>query len=409
MGVKMAKIWHIIKYEYTRHVFRKRFLFSLLSLPVGVLLMFGVAFLIGNLSIDRTPVGYVDHSGVLQDRTIEEDSSDIFDPQIEFRSYQNQDQAEQDLDEGIIQAYYVLPSSYPQTLEVELFFLEEPDGAIQSQFENLVSQNLSLFEDLDPQVKERLSEGSVINMQSLDGSREMRQDQWYLILIPFVAGIMLVVVIMTSGGYLLQAVVEEKENRTMEIVITSVSPSQLMTGKIIGNIGVGLTQLVVWLVFGWVGLRVAGQFWPVLQDFSLPSDYIAVLLLVLLPSFVMVAAFMAAIGATMTELREAQQVQGLISLPMMVPYYIATSIIMNPNSTLAVVLSYFPLTSPITLIMRMSFTVIPTWQLALNIAILFAFAIFAIWFAGRAFRMGMLRYGKKLSIKEVLGKGVNNE
>ena len=405
----MAKVWQIIKYEYSRHVFQKRFLFSLLSLPIGVLVMIGVALLIGNFSIDRTPIGYVDYSGVLQNQTREEDTSDLFDPQINFIPYQSEDNALQDLNGGNIQAYYVFPDTYPQNPDVELVYLEEPDDGIQSQFRDFVSLSLVSAENPDPQVQERLNDGSVITMQSFDGGREMRQDQWYLILIPFVAGIMLVVVIMTSGGYLLQAVVEEKENRTMEIVITSVSPNQLMTGKIIGDIGVGLTQLIVWLIFGWIGLKVAGQFWPVLQDFSIPASYLIIILLVMLPSFVMVAAFMAAIGSTMTELREAQQVQGLISLPMMIPYYIATAILMNPNSTLSIVLSFFPLTAPITILMRTSFTVIPTWQLITAISLLFAFAIFAIWFAGRAFRMGMLRYGKKLSIKDVLGKGAVNE
>jgi ABC-2 type transport system permease protein len=211
---------------------------------------------------------------------------------------------------------------------------------------------------------------------------------------------------MTSGGYLLQAVVEEKENRTMEILITSVTPRQLMTGKIIGNIGVGLTQLVVWLIFAWIGLNIAGQFFPVVQDISISTDYIAVLMLVFLPSFVMVAAIMAAIGATMTEAKEAQQISSLFSLPMMIPYYLSSTIMMNPNGTLAIFLSYFPITAPITLIMRMGFTVVPAWQIAINIAILVLFAILAIWFAGKAFRMGMLRYGKKLSFKDVLRKQV---
>jgi ABC-2 type transport system permease protein len=251
-----------------------------------------------------------------------------------------------------------------------------------------------------------MEEGNLITTTSLDGSREIREDQWYTIFTPFIAGIMFVIVVMTSGGYLLQAVVEEKENRTMEIVITSVTPAQLMTGKIIGNIGVGLTQLVVWLIFGWIGLRVGGQFWPILQDFSISTDYILLLLAVMLPAFVMVSAIMAAIGSTMTEVQEAQQVSGLISLLMSIPYFISSTIMMNPNGTLPVILSYFPLTAPSTIIMRSGFTVIPTWELVINISILVAFALFAIWFASRAFRMGMLRYGKKLSIKEIFRKRI---
>jgi ABC-2 type transport system permease protein len=162
----------------------------------------------------------------------------------------------------------------------------------------------------------------------------------------------------------------------------------------------------VWLVFGWVGLKVAGNYFPFLLSFSLPTGYIAVLLLILLPAFVMIAALMAAIGSTMTEVREAQQISGLFSLPMTVPFYLTSSIMMNPNGPVALFLSFFPLTSPITILMRMSLTVVPTWQIALNIGILVVFAVFAIWFAGRAFRMGMLQYGKKLSLKDVFRKQV---
>ena len=402
----MAKIWHIIKYEYSRHVFQKRFLFSLLSLPMAVIAMVGVVLLMGVFSMDSTPVGYIDHSGILADPLRLETSGDIFDPLIEFRAYQDEDLARTDLEAGEIQAYYILPEDYVESLSVELFYLEEPGSGVQSQFRSFVRRNLMEAENIDPQLEKRLSEGSLVTVEALDGSRTMREDQWFLIFTPFIAGILYIIVVMTSGGYLMQAVVEEKENRTMEIVITSVTPGQLMTGKIIGNIAIGLTQLVIWLLFGWLGLVVGGYFWPVLQDFSLPANYILILIVLLLPSFVMISALMAAIGATMTEVREAQQISGMFSISTTIPFYVSSMIMMNPNGTLATVLSFFPLTSPITILMRMGFAVVPTWQIALNIVLLVIFAVLAIWFAGRAFRMGMLQYGKKLSLKEIFRKNV---
>ncbi len=402
----MTKIWQIIKYEYSRHVFRKRFLFSLLSLPILVIVLVIVALMIGAFAVDTTPVGFIDLAGIITEASPTEGSGDIFNPTIMFKEYQDEDQARKDLDSEDIQAYYIIPENYPQSLNIELYYLEEPESEVQSQFSSFVRQNKIASEDIDPDVERRLHEGSLITMAALDGSLEMREDQWYLTFTPFVAGIMFMIVVMTSGGYLLQAVVEEKENRTMEIVITSVTPGQLMTGKIVGNIAVGLTQLVIWLVFVWIALIVGGKFWPILQDFSLPANYIGILLLVMLPSFVMVAAIMAAIGSTMTDTREAQQVSGLFSMPIMIPYYLSSTIMMNPNGTLAMFLSYFPLTSPITILMRMAFTVIPTWQISLHIAILTGFAAFAIWFAARAFRLGMLRYGKKLSIIELFGNRI---
>jgi ABC-2 type transport system permease protein len=405
----MSKIWKIIQQEYIKHVFSKRFLFSLLSLPIAVVIMVGVALLVGIFSVDTTPVGYIDQSDLLADPIMLEDDGGIFDPRIDFISYDSEEQAKSDLEAEKIQAYYILPENYTETLQAELVYNEEPGGGVQSEFRNFIRRNLMNRQNLDPEIETRLYQGSEVTLLSLDGSREMHEDEWYTIFTPFVAGIMFVIVIMTSGGYLLQAVVEEKENRTMEIVITSVSPGQLMAGKIIGNISVGLTQLVIWLIFGWVGLKVGGQFFPFLQDFSISTEYAIVLLLVLLPSFAMVAAIMAAIGSTMTETREAQQVSGLFSLPIMIPYYLASPIMMNPNGTLAVALSYFPLTAPITILMRMAFTVVPVWQLAINIGILVIFAALAIWFAGRAFRLGMLQYGKKLSLKEVLRKRNSHE
>jgi len=402
----VAKIWHIIKYEYSRHVFQKRFLFSLLSLPMAVIAMVGVVLLMGVFSMDSTPVGYIDHSGILADPLRLETSGDIFDPLIEFRAYQDEDLARTDLEAGEIQAYYILPEDYVESLSVELFYLEEPGSGVQSQFRSFVRRNLMAAENIDPQLEKRLSEGSLVTVEALDGSRTMREDQWFLIFTPFIAGILYIIVVMTSGGYLMQAVVEEKENRTMEIVITSVTPGQLMTGKIIGNIAIGLTQLVIWLLFGWLGLVVGGYFWPVLQDFSLPANYILILIVLLLPSFVMISALMAAIGATMTEMREAQQISGMFSISTTIPFYVSSMIMMNPNGTLATVLSFFPLTSPITILMRMGFAVVPTWQIVINIALLVVFAVLAIWFAGRAFRMGMLQYGKKLSLKEIFRKNV---
>ncbi|MGI6740458.1 MAG: ABC transporter permease [Brevefilum sp.] len=401
----MNKTWQIIKYEYTKHVLTKRFLFGLLSLPLTITLMLAVVFLIGYFSINTEPIGIVDQSGIIQDISSPIEEGSLFNPKITFQLYRGEEQAKSDLNAEIIQAYYIIPKEYPQNTHVQLFYNEQPEHNAQAQFNQLVRRNLKLFDNIDPPIWERLQSGNITTVTSLDGSREMNQNQWYQILTPLVAGILLIIVVMTSGGYLLQAVVEEKENRTMEIVISSVSPSKLMAGKIIGNIGVGLTQLAVWLLFGWLALAIGGRFWPVLADFSLPTNYILVLLLTLTPTFIMVAAIMAAIGSTMTEMQEAQQVSSLFSLSMTIPYYFIGAIMENPNSTLTKALNFFPLTSSLTLLFRMGFTVIPTWQILLTITILFLFALAAVWFAGRAFRLGMLQYGKKLSIKEVLKRG----
>lgn len=400
----MAKIWTIIKYEYTRHVFEKRFLFSLLSLPAMVLILALAAVTIALVTIDSSPIGYVDHSGLLEDAAPLEVNGSLFEPAIEFAAYPNFEQAQADLDAEVIQAYYVIPENFPQNQEVELYFMDAPSMGAQNQFRQFILQNLDIFQELDPQSVERLQEGSLLTMSTLDGSRQMREDQWFMFIVPIIAGITFIIVVLSSGGYLLQAVVEEKENRTMEIVITSVTPTQLMTGKTIGNISVGLTQLIVWLIFAWIGLDVAGNFWPFLQDFSIPGETLLVMALLFLPAFVMIAAIMSTIGAIMTDMREAQQVSSGFSSLVTIPLFFVTPIMMNPNSTIAVILSYFPPSAPITVLLRMAFTTLPTWQLTLNVLILVVFAVFSVWLAGRAFRMGMLQYGKKIAFKDLFAK-----
>lgn len=400
----MAKIWTIIKHEYTRHVFEKRFLFSLLSLPAMVLIMALAAVTIALVTTDSSPIGYVDRSGALTDAIPIEVDGNLFEPAIEFIPYADATQAQADLEDEQIQAYYVLPEGFPADREVELSFISAPSGSAQAQFRRFILQNIHSFEGLDPQIVERLQEGSLLTMSTVDGTREMREDQWFLFVTPVIAGITFIIVVLTSSGYLLQAVVEEKENRTMEIVITSVTPTQLMTGKTIGNISVGLTQLIVWLIFAWIGLAVAGNFWPFLQDFSIPGETLLVMALMFLPAFVMIAASMATIGAIMTDMREAQQVSSGFSLLVTIPFYVVTPIMMNPNGALAIVLSYFPFSAPITVLLRMAFTTLPTWEITLNILILVIVAVFTVWLAGRAFRMGMLQYGKKITLKELFGK-----
>jgi ABC-2 type transport system permease protein len=177
-----------------------------------------------------------------------------------------------------------------------------------------------------------------------------------------------------------------------------------MAGKIIGNLSVGLTQLGLWIVFG-VVIFLAGRGrvdW--LDRISIGGDFLLLMALILLPTFVMVGSLMAAVGATVTETREAQQISGLFSLPIAIPYWLTYQIMTNPNGPVAVGLSFFPLTAPVTLTMRAGFTQIPTAQLVLNIAVLIAFAIGALWLAARAFRLGMLSYGKKVTLREIFAR-----
>jgi ABC-2 type transport system permease protein len=270
------------------------------------------------------------------------------------------------------------------------------------QFYDLLSVNL--LRDVDPAVAARLEAGAEVTVQSVDGRRSISTGDWFSVLLPFIAGLVFMIAMFTSGGYLMQAVVEEKENRTMEVILTSVSPNQFMAGKIIGNTAVGLTQLMAWMLFIVAGILVGRNYADFLRGVQISSQSVILFIVVLLPSFVTVAALMAAVGATVTEAREGQQVTGLIGLPVWIPYMLVGVILGSPNSPVAVFLSMLPLTAPLAILMRDGVTILPAWQIGLSALIQVLAAVGAIWVAGRAFRLGMLRYGKRLKWREIFAR-----
>lgn len=398
----MNKFWRVIVHEYGRHALQKRFLFSLLSLPLVVVIMVGTVFIMTALESNTTPIGYVDHADFLMDPLLPPTPKPPDKP-VPILPYEDEETAQKDLEAGKLQAYYILAADFVESGRTQLIYVEEPKSVAKGQFRDFIVINL--LKDQPADIVERVLDGTTLTIQTVDGKRRMSEDDWFNILLPVIVAIAFFIAISTTSGYLMQAVVDEKENRTMEIMVTSVSPNQLMIGKVIGIIGVGLTQLLAWLVFIILGIVIGGSYIPLLSGIHIPTDTLVILVLVLLPCFVMLSGLMAATGATITEAREGQQMTALFIMPLWLPYFMFAVLMNNPNSPVAVVLSLFPLTAPMTIILRVGFTVIPVWQLIISITLLFASAIGALWLAGRAFRMGMLMYGQKLPWRRVLGLG----
>jgi len=399
----MRKVWLVFKYEYLRHVLRKRFILALFSLPLFFLVILLIGMVLIWVQYNPQPVGYVDFSGVLN-HPVAMSAEGRISPSLEIRRFDTEENARAALLAKKIQAYFVLDANYLQTGDVRLVALETPGDDVQTQFREFLRANLVAHQPAE--IATRLLEGAAVVVRASQGNREMAANQILNIILPLAGGFLFILATNTSGSYLLQALVEEKENRTMEIIVTSVSPGQLMAGKIAGNMCVGLTSLLAWIVFGLLALLFAIRYLFQGQVIQFDLGFSILTLATLLPAFILVAAMMAAVGATATESREAQQVAGLFTLPLSVPFMLLSPILSNPNSPLSIGLSLFPLTAPVTLPLRAALTLVPVWQIATNLAILFLLSACSIWFAGRAFRLGMLRYGKRLSWKELMRRSV---
>lgn len=398
----MRKFWLIFRNEYLRHVKRKRFIFALLSMPLFVGMMVGVGLLAVWADFDSRPVAYLDQSGFFASARPVPESKDKLFPPTKFVAYSSENEARNALLERQVQAFFLIDSNYLNNGKVTLFTVDTVKDTARNDFQNFLRYNM--LAGLPAQTSSRLIDGPDIVVQSLKSNRNMAGNEIVSLLMPLVAGLLFIVVVNTSGSYLVQALVEEKENRTMEIVVTSVSHSQLMSGKVAGNLAVGLTELVIWLAFGFLGFIIAQRYIPGTENLKIGSEFILLMILTLLPAFVMVAGLMAAIGATSSDTREAQQWAGLFTLPIVIPFWLIVPLMESPNSVLAVTLSLIPITAPITMPLRAAFTEVPLWQIIASLALLVASAYGALWLAGRTFRLGMLRYGKRLAWREVFRK-----
>jgi ABC-2 type transport system permease protein len=397
----MTKILRVAWHEYRRHVFNKRFLMGLLSVPLMVVVIVGLVFLIISMENNTTPLGYVDHSGLLTD-PLPAPVTEPPDKPVPMLPFTDEAAARSALEAGQIQGYYVIPADYLSSGKVELVHLEAVKIVARQQFYDFLTVNL--LRNTEPAVAARLLEGGEVTIVSADGSRSASTKDWFNVLLPMLAGLLFMIIMFTTGGYLMQAVVEEKENRTMEVIVTSVSPNQFMAGKIVGDIAIGLTQIMFWGLFIVLTVLVGRNYADFLRGIQVSPQAILLLVVVMFPSFVMVAALMAAVGATVAEAREGQQVTGIIAMPVWIPYMLMALIIGNPNSPVAVALSLFPMTAPLTMLIRVGLTILPAWQIALSAAIQIASAVGAIWLAGRAFRLGMLRYGQRLKWREIFAR-----
>jgi ABC-2 type transport system permease protein len=397
----MKKFWRVALYEYGRHVLQKRFIFALLSVPffLGMIILLVVVMVY--LESDPTPVGYIDASGLLASPLPGPEPEEPDRP-IPLLAFTSETEADSALKAKEIQAYFVLPEDYLESGQARLVYIKQPNDPVYDQFFGFLAANL--LRDQPTAIRERILGGNEIIVRAPETNRQSSEKDWFNVLIPFMAGIVFFMAMSTTSGYLLQAVVEEKENRTMEVVITSVSPGQFMAGKVVGDIAIGLTQLVVWTLFIWLALLVGSNYVEWVKNIHISAEMVLLAVLVMVPAFVMVSALMAAVGATVTQASEGQQVMGFFTLIMWTPYMLMITLMEHPNSPLSIGLSLFPITAPLAMLMRAGFTVIPTWQVITSVSLLVLAAGGSLWLAGRAFRLGMLRYGQRLRWKEVFSR-----
>ena len=223
-----------------------------------------------------------------------------------------------------------------------------------------------------------------------------------------VVGILLYMTILMYGQNVLRGVLEEKQSRVAEVVVSSVRPTTLLAGKVLGVGAVGLTQMAIWLLTTVVMMRYRV---PLMQMFGLqaaplpmPSvspGQIVLLLIFFLLGYTLYSALFATVGALVSTEQEAQQAQMPVILMLVMSIMFLQPVLLEPDGQLAVTLGLLPVSSPIMMPLRMSTVDVPPWEIGLSILALMAGCYLAVYFAATVYRTGLLMHGKRVTFREV--------
>jgi ABC-2 type transport system permease protein len=437
----MNKTWLIFRREYSVRVRKRTFIISTILIPLAF-----AALAIGS--------GFITAMGAQSKKSIlVKDDSDIFEKSDVDRDHMDFTFSDDDLSE-LKDSYtaddfdllvYIPPfGDLSKTSHQVEYFSEKTPGIVQ--LERIESVLASAFKEykiersnIDRDVYDsfRMS----IEMESKtteDGAAESGSGKIAAIIgtiLGMVMGILMYMVILIYGQMVMRSVMEEKISRIAEVMISSVRPFQLMMGKILGVGAVGLTQLAIWmvlipLVLAFVPLLVPGTDPTAMSDMSVAGasaeaiqqaasegfdlgavidEFFRLNWLVIIPAFILFflggyfiySSVFAAIGSAVDEdLGEAQQFMLPVMIPVILAFVIMMSTIENPNSSLAVFGSIFPLFSPIIMPARLPFDP-PIWEVALSLFLLIGTTLLFVWLSARIYRVGILMYGKKITFREL--------
>jgi ABC-2 type transport system permease protein len=406
------KVWVVARHEYLTNVRRTGFIIMTVIVPVlgiailaFVTLFAGQAQQLGDLLAEQFDMagkltGVVDRSGYF--------SPILAEYQDSFILYESESRAEEALLAEEVSSILVIEEDYLETGRVVVVTTGSGFGAAAAGDSATIRAffvDHLLAGQVDPALQERVAapmsaESRVIS----SGGKTQGEGGWgfvFTFVIPYVLSIFLVTTIFISSGYLLQSVAEEKESRVIEIVVSSVRPVELMAGKVAGLGALGLTQVLVWTISaaGFSGGAVA--LLAVAGTATIPARVLILGVVYYLLGFTLYAILMAGIGALGATTQESQQLAGIFSFSAAIPYMISGFLFTNPNMLIARVLSFFPLTAPTMMMLRLPLAEVPWIDVAGSIVVLVASIPVALWAGTKLFRVGVLIYDKRPTLREI--------
>jgi ABC-2 type transport system permease protein len=398
----MNKVLIILGRELKGTLKRKGFLITTFALPVIVLIAMLIFRLVSgagqSAETETTRIGYIDQTGIFTQYTQQD--------KIELVSYPAVEPATADMVSGKLKEYFIIPDNYVATGLITRYSMRtdlEPPSDVMQATQNFLINNL-IQGKVSPEVANRIQYPINVSSVVLDKSGEVADGQggFGVWIMSYLFGILLLMSIFTASGYLLQGLSEEKENRVMEILLSSVSTRQLITGKVLGLGVAGLFQMVFWLLSAWGLFTLAsssiGGFFSTIQ---FPMSVMILSLVYYILGYFLFAILLAGVGAIVPTVRDGQQLSVVITLLGAIPFVLMTFIIENGDHIVNIILTLFPPTAPMTVMMRLN-AGIPAWELVVSIGIMVLSIVGCLILASKLFRTYLLMYGKTPGLKELV-------
>jgi ABC-2 type transport system permease protein len=392
----MNKILIVARHEFKTLVTKPSFWIALVGLPLfmGVVMAISIlgstAATVATVAAKQNEVvvqGYVDHSGLI--KAMPEGAS--------FQAFPDEAAAQAALSTGKIQGYFIVPTDYITTGHVTYVSPDfSPINSPTGQFDHVLRYNLV---GGDAQALARADSAVNVQQETALAPKETKGGSGLPFpILPLFAGILFMIVMITASSYLMQTVTTEKETRVMEVLMSSMTPTQMLAGKIIGLGMVGFIQMGLWLLSALTALN----YLPAAASLgSITAGSVIVAVIYFIFGYFIYASLMAGLGALMPGSREAAQYTFFVILPLVIPMYLNTALLYQPDGLLAVALSLIPFTSPVVMVMRVTATDVPLYQIVLGIVLLAITVVVVINLVSRLFRAQALLSGTKPSLKDI--------
>ena len=399
----MRKTLLVLKTEIINTFTRRSFLFLTFGLPIVGFLLFTV---VSNMnersretlgSIISAPApsqeaeGYVDYSGVIQSLP-----SDIEEGRL--IAYATEEEALQALANEEVFAFYVIPEDVIDRGEIILI---KPDFSPLSQDSEDRVIHWTFKVNLlggDENLTSQLNNPLNLSRVPLEPTIKRGDNSLLAYMIPYATTMLFYFIILGSASMLLNSVAKEKENQVIEVLLLSVSPRQLLSGKIIGLGITGLLQTLIYTGVMYSLLSLSGRNSITVANFDLPPSILGWGVVFFLLGYTIYASLMAGLGALVPNVREASQATFVVIMPLIIPMMFMTALIKEPQGTMSVVLSLFPLTAPIAMMTRMAGSIVPVWQPLVAVGLMIITAVLILRMVAGLFRAQTLLSGQEFKI-----------